>query len=240
MHRGADRFATRTSWLDSRHCFSFGAHYEPTNTGHGRLLVSNDDIVLPGAGFDTHPHADAEIVTWVLSGSLVHQDSQGNHGVIYPGLAQRMSAGAGILHSERNDAYRLDPDRAADPVHFVQMWVRPDEPGTPPSYQQRELEVADLRRGWLPVASGRHSDAVISIGSRGSTLWVTRLGADVRRELPVGDTVHLYVAAGEVDGEEVGRLRTGDSVRITGRTALSITGRAGSEPAEVLVWEMAR
>src|SRR4051812_1433596 len=99
--RAEDRFATRMSWLDSKHSFSFGHHYDAGNTSHGVLLVNNDDIVHPGTGFETHRHRDMEIVTWVLQGSLVHQDSTGHSGVIYPGLAQRMSAGAGILHSEK-------------------------------------------------------------------------------------------------------------------------------------------
>src|SRR3981189_741130 len=107
IRRADDRAKTRISWLDSKHSFSFGSHYEPDNTHHGLLLVNNDDIVEPGTGFDTHPHRDMEIVTWVLRGSLVHQDSIGHSGVIYPGLAQRMSAGRGILHSEKNDSRTL-------------------------------------------------------------------------------------------------------------------------------------
>ena len=87
------------------------------------------DLVRVGAGYPDHPHRDAEIITWVLSGSLVHEDSRGNSGLIYPGLVQRMSAGSGIVHAERNDAYRIDPTLPAEPVHFIQMWIRPDEPG---------------------------------------------------------------------------------------------------------------
>ena len=119
------RAVTTTPWLTSRHSFSFGDHYDPDNTHHGLLLVNNDDIVAPGTGFDTHPHRDMEIVTWVLQGELAHHDSIGNRGVIYPGLAQRMSAGSGILHSEKNDS-------PTEPVHFVQMWVVPDEAGIAP------------------------------------------------------------------------------------------------------------
>ena len=102
IRRGSDRGASTTEWLDSKHSFSFGDYYDPANTHHGLLLVNNDDSVEPGTGFDTHPHRDMEIVTWVLQGSLAHRDSMGNSGVIYPGLAQRMSAGTGILHSEKN------------------------------------------------------------------------------------------------------------------------------------------
>src|SRR3546814_4195360 len=82
VRRADDRFKTRIGWLDSKHSFSFSQHYDPDNTHHGLLLVSNDDVVSPGMGFETHPHRDMEIVTWVLQGSLVHQDSEGNKGVI--------------------------------------------------------------------------------------------------------------------------------------------------------------
>src|SRR3954468_9673308 len=123
IRRGGERFATKIDWLDSKHSFSFGQHYDAGNTHHGLLLVNNDDVVAPGMGFETHPHRDMEIVTWVLDGALVHQDSMGHSGIIYPGLAQRMSAGRGILHSEKNDSWRLDGHTHRDRVHFVQMWV---------------------------------------------------------------------------------------------------------------------
>jgi quercetin 2,3-dioxygenase len=114
--RSGERFHTQLPWLNSRHSFSFGHHYDEQNTHHGLLLVSNDDIVRAGTGFQTHPHRDMEIVTWVLDGELEHQDSEGHRGLLYPGLAQRMSAGTGIWHSEMNP--RGDRD-----VHFIQMWV---------------------------------------------------------------------------------------------------------------------
>ncbi|MEN9711141.1 MAG: hypothetical protein RL441_1133, partial [Actinomycetota bacterium] len=135
MVRKEQRFSTQISWLDSHHCFSFGQHYDRDNTHFGLLLVSNDDVVKPGTGFETHPHRDMEIVTWVLSGALVHQDSEGHNGIIYPGLAQRMSAGKGILHSEKNDSWTLTGDPAHNaPVHFIQMWVPPHEAGINPGY----------------------------------------------------------------------------------------------------------
>src|ERR1700750_465098 len=137
VRRGEERARTRISWLDSKHSFSLSSQWDPSNTHHGLLLVNNDDIVTPGAGFDTHPHRDMEIVTWVLRGSLVHQDSTGPSGVIYPGLAQRMAAGSGIVQSEKNDSWRLTKSESHDePVHFVQMWVVPDESGITPGYQQ--------------------------------------------------------------------------------------------------------
>lgn len=237
LRRARLRFLTKTDWAETHHSFSFGEHYDPGNVSFGPLLVNNDDLVRAGAGYADHPHQDAEIVTWVLSGSLVHEDSDGNSGLIYPGLAQRMSAGSGIVHAERNDAYRIDPTRPAEPVHFVQMWIRPDEPGGPPSYQQRELALGDLGSGWLPVASGRHPDAVVSLGSGASTLWVSVLPAGVTRTLPVGDLLHVYLARGVVEAETVGRLEAGDSLRLSGSDQLRLTAHT---EAELLVWQMDR
>jgi quercetin 2,3-dioxygenase len=103
IRRNHQRFHTRIPWIDSHHnSFSFSGHYNPHNTHHGLLLMSNDDVVKPNTGFRTHPHQDMEIVTWVLDGELEHKDSEGHNGIIYPGLAQRMSAGTRIRRSEMN------------------------------------------------------------------------------------------------------------------------------------------
>jgi redox-sensitive bicupin YhaK (pirin superfamily) len=235
VRRARQRFLTRTDWAETYHSFSFGEHYDPANVSFGRLMVNNDDRVRVGAGYPNHPHHDAEIVTWVLSGLLVHEDSHGNSGLIFPGLAQRMSAGSGIVHAERNDAYRIDPTRPAEPVHFIQMWVRPDKPGAPPSYQQRELGLGDLVSDWVPIASGSHPDAVVSLGSAGSTLWVSVLPAGTSRMLPQGDLLHVYLARGVADVETIGQLEQGDSLRLSGAGQLRLSAPA---EAEALVWEM--
>jgi redox-sensitive bicupin YhaK (pirin superfamily) len=237
VRRAADRFATRLDWLDSKHSFSFGAHYDAANTHHGVLLVNNDDVVAPGTGFETHPHRDMEIVTWVLAGSLVHQDSTGHAGVIYPGLAQRMSAGTGIVHSEKNDAWRIEPERSTDePVRFVQMWVRPDEAGSTPGYEQLEIDDELLRGGLVPVASGmpQHASA-IRIGNRSAALHAARLQPGASVELPEAAYMHLFVARGDVHVEGAGALAEGDAVRLTATGGQRVTA---SVPAEILVWEM--
>jgi hypothetical protein len=229
--RSGERFRTRLGWLDSHHSFSFGGHYDPANTHHGLLLVSNDDVVRAGTGFETHPHRDMEIVTWVLDGELEHKDSVGNAGLIYPGLAQRMSAGRGIWHSEKN------PSRSAD-VHFIQMWVLPDTERVDPSYEQ--LDIADdlAKGGLVPVASGRGHDAAISIRQRGAVLWAGRLAPGERVTVPDAPFAHLYVAAGAVDLEGAGRLDAGDAARLVGAGAPAVTADAETG-AEVLVWETA-
>ena len=238
VRRSGERFVTRVGWLDSRHSFSFGPHYAPDNTHFGLLLVTNDDVVAPGTGFETHPHRDMEIVTWVLDGGLVHQDSEGHHGVIYPGLAQRMSAGRGIRHSEKNDSWRLtgaEPHR--DPVHFIQMWVAPDERGIDPGYEQLDITTELDRGGLVPVASGmaRH-EAAIRIRQRDAALYAARLRDGESAVLPAAPYVHLFVARGSVELEAAGLLATGDAARITGSDGPRVTAAGG--PAEVLVWEM--
>ena len=238
VRRAVDRAATSIDWLESRHSFSFGQHYDPGNTHHGLLLVNNDDRVAPGTGFETHPHRDMEIVTWVMQGSLVHQDSTGNSGVIYPGLAQRMSAGKGILHSEKNDSWRLDGARHADPVHFVQMWVVPDEGGITPGYEQLEIEAELLAGRLATVASGmdRHDGAAaIRIKNRYAALHVARLQPGESVELPDAPFLHLFVPRGSVTLEGAGPLEQGDAVRFTATGGQRVTGVTASE---ILVWEM--
>ena len=156
IRRADERFATRISWLDSKHSFSFGRHYDPANTHHGLLLVNNDDVVAPGAGFETHPHRDMEIVTWVLRGSLVHQDSDGHTGrdLPGPGPADERRHRHPALREERLVARSTAGRSTTDPVHFVQMWVLPDEQGIDPGYEQLEIDDELLRGGLVPVASG--------------------------------------------------------------------------------------
>jgi redox-sensitive bicupin YhaK (pirin superfamily) len=245
VRRAGQRMHTELGWLDSRHSFSFGRHYDPANTHFGLLLVSNDDVVKPGMGFETHPHRDMEIVTWVLDGSLVHEDSQGNTGVIYPGLAQRMSAGTGIRHSEKNDSWRLDDEPHDQDVHFVQMWIPPDTRSTDPGYEQldinSELGPVDAGSGDLVVvASGMdaHRDCrAIFIRQQHAALHAARLQPGCSVDLPAAAFVHLFVARGAVDLEGTGPLGTGDAARMTAAGGQRVT--AGADGAEVLVWEMA-
>ena len=230
VRRSDERFHTRIGWLDSRHSFTFGRHYDPANTNHGLLLVLNDDVVQGGTGFQTHPHQDMEIVTWVLDGRLEHKDTTGHQGELYPGLAQRMSAGTGIWHSEMNASGHED-------VHFVQMWVLPDTESVAPSYQQLDINGEIDKGGLVPIASGRGHDAAISIRQRGAVLWGGRLKAGEAVSVPDAAHVHLYVAAGDADLEGAGTLATGDAARLAGAGSPRLT--AGPDGAEVLIWETA-
>jgi len=229
-----ERFHTRSSWLDSRHSFSFGHHHDPANAGHGLLIVSNDDRVAAGGGFSTHPHRDMEIVTWVLDGELEHRDSEGNEGVIYPGLAQRMSAGTGILHSELNHSSTAD-------VHFVQMWVPPSRAGIRPGYEQLDLNPELDAGGLVPVASGPGRDGAITIHQEHAAMWVARLAAGSSVELPAAPFVHLFVAAGAVELSQAdGAPRSGLALDAGDAARLRDAGRpvvTASAPSEIIVWE---
>jgi redox-sensitive bicupin YhaK (pirin superfamily) len=222
----ASRFHTQLDWLDSWHSFSFGSHHDPRNTGHGLLIVNNDDVVRAGGGFGTHAHSDMEIVTWVLQGELAHRDSTGTDGVIYPGLAQRMSAGSGIRHSEMNASATAD-------VHFVKMWVLPDTPGIAPGYEQRDLNDSLGGGGLIVVASGQGHEGAITIHQRDAVLSVGRLDAGDTVTVPDAPHVHVFVAVGAADLEGTA-LATGDAARLTEAGSPALT--AGTDGAEVLVW----
>jgi quercetin 2,3-dioxygenase len=228
VRRARERFHSDLGWLDSWHSFSFADHYDPKNTHHGLLRVHNDDRVAPGTGFGLHSHRDMEIVTWVLEGGVEHRDSEGNHGIITPGLAQRMSAGRGIRHSEHNAS-------RDEPVHFLQMWVPPDDVGIAPEYE--EVDVTDRLRddALFPLASGREEDAAIRIHQRGATLWVGRLRAGATVAIPDAPFVHVFVARGDASFDGTEHLDIGDAVRLTDAGAHTLT--AGDDGAEVTVWE---
>jgi redox-sensitive bicupin YhaK (pirin superfamily) len=234
IQRADQRFVTDIGWLDSKHSFNFGEHWAPEHSGHGLLLVNNDDIVAPAQGFGTHGHRNMEIVTWVLSGTLEHHDSEGNHGVLYPGLAQRMSAGRGIRHSEMNPS----PDT---PVHFVQMWVLPDTDEIDPGYEQLDVNDQLNAGGLVPIASGQGHAGAISLHQRDAVLWGARLAAGQSVDLPRNGHVHLFVALGAGTLSSTGQLSAGDAVRLTetDADADARTFTATADGTELLIWEMA-
>lgn len=224
----ASRFHTDIGWLDSWHSFSFGQHYDGSNVGHGLLIVSNDDRVAPAGGFGTHGHRDMEIVTWVLDGELEHRDSTGTNGVIYPGLAQRMSAGSGIQHSEMNHSKDA-------PVHFVQMWVVPDTPGIAPGYQQLDVNDRLAQGGLQLVAGGNGDEGAIHIHQRDAAMWVGRLSDGETVTLPDAPFVHVFVARGAATlGPDASALAEGDAARLTEAGPVELTATTASE---VIVWE---
>src|SRR4051794_36712303 len=222
LRPASTRFHTELDWLDSWHSFSFGPFHDPQNTHHGLLLVNNDDVVAGGGGVGTHAHADMEIVTWVLRGELEHRDSEDNEGIISPGLAQRMSAGSGIRHSEVNASATAD-------VHLVQMWVLPDTQGIAPGYEQRDLGAAIGAGGLVVVASGHDDDGAVTIHQRDATLLVGRLQEGEAVTVPAAPHAHVFVPVG--DATLAGQaLATGDAARCSDAGELELV--AGADGGE--------
>ncbi len=229
IQKAKNRFSTQTDWLSSFHSFSFAEHFDPDNTHHGLLRVNNDDIVRPGTGFPMHHHRDMEIITWVLSGELEHKDSQGNHGIIYPGLAQRMSAGRGIMHSEVNPSSMQD-------VRLIQMWVFPDQSNVPPGYQQMDIRKELEDGGLVLLASGQKKDAALSIHQKDASLWVGRLKANERVQIPQAPFVHVFIATGEAKLKTGESLEMGDALRLRNVEDLDLFIQ--KPQTEILIWEM--
>jgi redox-sensitive bicupin YhaK (pirin superfamily) len=171
-----------------------------------------------------------EIVTWVLDGALEHRDSEGNSGVITRGVAQRMSAGTGIRHSEANAS-------KTEPVHLLQMWVPPDALGDPPGYEQRDVDREITPDTLFPLASGaEHVDSAIHINQADATLWIARLTSGAAVPIPSAPYVHVFVARGTANLEHTGELATGDAARLTEPDDYRITATA--EETELVIWEM--
>jgi redox-sensitive bicupin YhaK (pirin superfamily) len=241
VRRAGERFRSTYDGVDAWHCLSYGEHYDPDNTSFGVLVACNDFTVAPGRGFEEHRHAELEIVSWVLAGALHHEDSVGYSAVLRPGLAQRLSAGTGIRHAETN--------AGEQPLRFVQMWVLPDRPALPPSYDQADLTAALGTGELIPVASGRPgAGAPLRLRQAAATLHAAALpgsrggrggrGGRAGRELalPAAPYVQVYVARGSVDLTGSGRLMEGDEARLTGAAGLRVA--ATDRAAEILVWEM--
>ena len=216
-------------WLDSYHSFSFADYYDPAWMGWGNLRVINEDRIAPGTGFGTHGHCDMEIVSYVLSGALAHQDSMGNGTSIPPGDVQRMSAGSGVRHSEYNHA----PDAT---THFLQIWIEPKERGIAPGYEQKSFSEQDKRGALRLVAAPDgeqgavtiHADARLYAGLFDGAETATLALQPARKAY-----VHLVRGALTVNGQ---RLHTGDALAMADEAQVQL---ADGDQAEVLVFDLA-
>jgi quercetin 2,3-dioxygenase len=229
IRKAEDRGASRISWLDSHHTFSFSDYYDPQHMGFRSLRVINDDRVAPAGGFGTHAHRDMEIITYVLEGEIAHKDSLGTGSVIRPGDVQKMSAGSGIRHSEFNNSQ-------TEPVHFLQIWIIPDRNGVAPGYQQLNFSKESKLGRLLLVASNEKRDDIIHI-QQDAKMYVTVLeSADQRVEhtLAAGRHAWVHVARGSavVNGNT---LKAGDGAAITDESKIEISG---SPSGEVLLFDL--
>jgi quercetin 2,3-dioxygenase len=229
VRRSADRGHFDHGWLDTRHTFSFADYRDPTHMGFRSLRVINEDRVQPGQGFGMHPHRDMEIVSYVVSGALAHQDSMGNGSTIRPGELQRMSAGTGVVHGEFNHS-------RTEPVHFLQIWILPARLGQPPGYEQKRFAEEERRGRLRLLGSPDGADGSVTI-HQDVRLHAALLapGQAVTHPLAEGRHAWVQVVRGEVEaaGE---RLAQGDGAAISGEPALALRG---VKDAEVLVFDLA-
>ncbi|MEM1445424.1 MAG: pirin family protein [Planctomycetota bacterium] len=229
--RPADsRGPTNMGWLNSMHSFSFGHYHDPQRMGYHGLRVLNDDRVAPGGGFPTHPHADMEILSWVLDGSLAHKDSTGTVATLPPHTAQLMSAGSGVTHSEFNGS-------SEQPVHFLQIWIEPRERGLTPNYQERPTDTQERRNAWVALANpdGSHGAAVIQADA---TVRVADVepGRSVSIEVAPGRVAFVHAATGQ-GAVESDALQAGDAVTVEAPGTLTFTGR-GDTPLQLLWFDL--
>lgn len=229
LRPASERGRANFRWLDSKHTFSFGCYYDPEHMGFSRLRVINEDQVSPGKGFGTHSHQDMEIIFYVLAGELKHQDSIGNGSVIRPGDVQRMSAGTGIAHSEFNPS-------ATDPVYFLQIWILPNRPGIPPSYEQKHFPLAEKQGKLRLVASPDGQDNSVTL-HQDAYLYVSVLQNGDRLSF-AGDQSRSYwlqVASGAVSLKDQ-PLAAGDGAAIIQTSDLVIMSHA--DDSEVLLFDL--
>jgi quercetin 2,3-dioxygenase len=223
------RGQSRTGWLDSKHSFSFGDYRDPAHIGFRSLRVINEDRVIPGAGFPRHGHRDMDIISYILEGSLQHKDSIGSGAVIKPGEIQRMSAGTGVEHSEFNASQ-------TEPVHFLQIWLIPEQRGLAPSYEQKPVPLEERRGKLRLVASPNPPDGAVTL-HEDARVYVANLSAGERvsHAITPGRGVWVQVARGIV-GLNGTEMREGDGAALEDETIATIEAETD---AEILLFDLA-
>ena len=228
IRRSQERGYADHGWLKSYHSFSFAGYYDPAWMGWGNLRVINEDRIAPGTGFGRHGHRDMEIISYVLSGELAHQDSMGNVKGIPPGDVQRMSAGTGVMHSEFNHAKDQE-------THFLQIWIEPHTLGVPPSYEQKTVAPADKQGRLCRVAAAEPAPGAVHIHAD-ATLYAGLFdGADTASlPLAAGRRAYVHLIRGElrVNGQ---LLAAGDALMTEDEPRIALDQ---GKNAEVLVFDL--
>ncbi|MBP6702747.1 MAG: pirin family protein [Vicinamibacteria bacterium] len=227
VRRSEERGHANHGWLDTHHTFSFAGYYDPRHVGFRSLLVLNEDRVSPGKGFGKHPHADMEIISYVVSGALEHQDSMGTRAIMKAGDVQRISAGRGVRHSEFNASL-------VEPVHFLQIWIEPDTQGVTPDYAEKSF--AEAPAGVLQLIAskgGRHDSISIH---QDADVYVAKLalGQSFDHDFADGRAGWVQLIEGEltVNGET---LRPGDGASISHAARVRL---AAKKPAHFLFFDL--
>jgi hypothetical protein len=229
LRRNTERGGGDYGWLNTRHTFSFSDYWDPRWMGFRSLRVINEDWVAPGRGFPTHPHADMEIITYVLEGKLEHKDSLGTGSVILPGDGQRMTAGSGIRHSELNPSKK-------EQVHLYQIWILPEKKGLEPGYEQKSFPAREKQGKLRVIASRDAKDGSVKI-NQDAELYVSLLAPGEEVEHKFGKNRHgwLQVARGVVELNDQ-KLSAGDGAAISDEQAIAIKA---ADQSEVLLFDLA-
>jgi len=220
---------TKINWLDARHSFSFGGHYDPKRMGFGPLRVVNEDRIAPSGGFPSHPHSDMEIVTIILDGRLEHKDSMGNGRVIEKGDIQYMSAGTGVVHSELNPS-------AENPVHLMQIWIQSNAKGLEPRYADQKI-IGEVPDEWKLILSPDGRDGSMAI-RQDAELRTVELSSGAQIDYSASDSgrgLWLFVIEGEITVESE-TLHGGDSLALEGVERIQIQNQGGS--AKVMIFDL--
>ena len=229
LRRSRERGHFNHGWLNTFHTFSFDQYYDPRFMNFRTLRVINEDFVAPGRGFPTHGHRDMEIITYILEGALQHEDSMGNGSIIRPGDVQRMSAGTGVRHSEKNPS----PD---EPVHLLQIWILPDTLDLEPRYEQKAFSEQERRGQLRLIAASDGRDGAVTV-RQDVNIYASLLDAGQTVNANMVQTRYgwIQVARGSVavNGE---RGEQGDGLIAVGESSLEITA---NEPAEILLFDLA-
>lgn len=222
VKKGNKRRKTDIDWLKSYHSFSFGEYFDNNNIRFGSLRVLNDDTVLGGGGFPTHPHKDMEIITYVTDGELKHKDSMGTEEIIYSGEVQKISAGTGVYHSEYNNS-------ESKSVHFYQIWIFPEEKGLQPSYDKVKPEKSGRKNKLQLIASQEQIEATVSV-HQDSKMFLSDLdaGCTINYELNRSRGVLVHIVSGKVMINNF-QLNSGDEARISELNSFEIVALEGSE-----------
>ena len=228
IRRSNERGYADHGWLKSFHSFSFADYFDPQHVEFGPLRVINEDRVAPGEGFGTHGHRDMEIISYVLSGELAHKDSIGNGSTIRPGDVQRMSAGRGVRHSEFNPS-------GSNPVHFLQIWIQPDQQSIEPSYEEKRFSAEEKRGRLRLIASADRADGSVLIHQDARVYAGLFDGTEQAvLEVKFGRRLYVHVARGSVSANDT-KLTTGDALKLTDVKTLTL--KDGQE-AEVIVFDL--
>ncbi|MEJ0099977.1 MAG: pirin family protein [Pseudomonadota bacterium] len=228
VRKSQDRGHADHGWLKSKHSFSFADYFDEHHVEFGALRVINEDRVVAGAGFGTHPHRDMEIISYVLEGQLAHKDSMGTGSVIKPGDVQRMSAGTGVFHSEHNPS-------ASEGVHFLQIWIIPNQFGVQPSYEQKHFEPAEKRGKLRLIVSGDGAEGSVSI-HQDARIYAGLFDGNETAQLTVAADrrAYIHLVRGELTVNDT-KLTAGDALKLA---KVGMVELSAGKDAEVLVFDL--